>query len=190
MLYVQAYYARRIHLRFGLAFISEIYIGVGISQYLRIQWISLAYFAVGTVCDVVIAVVQMVYLHMHRPDSDNPGIVAIIQLITLVILHLNYTQIVLSSTTGALYAISLLANLDSRRVLREADTDTEGLDVLRTSRIRLDLLNISFKKTSTTNSSNAIGFLPGVTMDVSAVRSTTEDRQATVSERGNIESVV
>ncbi|KAG6916727.1 hypothetical protein DXG01_005607 [Tephrocybe rancida] len=162
-------------LGFGLAFMSEVYIRAGISQYSRIL---------------------VAYLHMHQPDSDNPGIVAIIQVITLGILHLNYAQLVFSNTIGALYAISLLAkimaltSLDSRRILREVDTETEGLDGLRTSRIRLGLRNISFRKASTTNLSNAMESLSGATMDVSALRSTTEDREATVSGKGNIESVV
>ncbi|KAG6827056.1 hypothetical protein H0H92_013373 [Tricholoma furcatifolium] len=155
-----------LQLGFGLATMSEAFHLVVLSRFTSVSWVAVTWLSFAAACDILIAVTQVVYLHRHRsgiPATNHlikiltlyimstgllTGIVAILELTTFAALGFNFVHVFLSIAMGAIYCVSFLANLDARRIVRDAHTDpaTFDLDNIRTEHKQNGTLKIMFKK--------------------------------------------
>ncbi|KNZ76225.1 hypothetical protein J132_11151 [Termitomyces sp. J132] len=143
---VQAYYAYRtylltksrflfavifglalLQLGFGLATMAETFKVVIIAKLTTLTWVSVPWFAFAAACDLVIAAVQVVFLHRHRsglPRTNRlikilslyilstgllTSVVAIVELTSFAAIGFNFPLVFLSVAMGALYVVSFLA---------------------------------------------------------------------------------
>ncbi|KAG6810500.1 hypothetical protein H0H92_011597 [Tricholoma furcatifolium] len=118
----------------------------------QIPWVAVTWLAFAAGCDLLITLVQVVFLHRHRsgiPATNRlvkiltlyimstgllTSIVAILELTTFATLGFNYVHVFLSQVMGAIRALhykmvavtlmrSLHDSLDARRTIRLAATD-------------------------------------------------------------------
>ncbi|KAG6908367.1 hypothetical protein DXG01_004865 [Tephrocybe rancida] len=143
-----------LQLGFGLATMSETYKLKYFIKFTSVGWVAVTWLSWSAACDIIVAAVQVVYLHRHRSGISksnrlikiltlyimSTGLLtsafAILELTTFVSLGFNFVQVFLSIAMGAVYVVSFLANLDARHTLRTVDMDSVGV-------IGLDNLNIS-----------------------------------------------
>ncbi|KAG6913350.1 hypothetical protein DXG01_007518 [Tephrocybe rancida] len=200
---VQAYYARRtyllikshllfgvilslavLQLGFGLATMSEGYKLKYLVKYTSVGWVAVVWLCCSAACDIIVAVVQVVYLHRHRSGISKSNrlikvltlyimstglltsIFAILELTTFAALGFNFVHVFLSIAMGAVYVVSFLANLDARRTIRAVDDDgVIGLDTLSISRDSSFKINVEKRKF--VDSENVVRSFPSTTTKVS-----------------------
>ncbi|KAH0589783.1 hypothetical protein H2248_005498 [Termitomyces sp. 'cryptogamus'] len=128
---------------------AETFKVVIIAKLTTLTWVSVPWFAFAAACDLVIAAVQVVFLHRHRsglPRTNRlikilslyilstgllTSVVAIVELTSFAAIGFNFPLVFLSVAMGALYVVSFLANLDSRRIVRGIDNDSRTLGSYR-----------------------------------------------------------
>ncbi|KAG6908366.1 hypothetical protein DXG01_004864 [Tephrocybe rancida] len=202
---VQAYYARRtyllikshllfgvilslavLQLGFGLATMSEAYKLKYLVKYTSVGWVAVVWLCCSAACDIIVAVVQVVYLHRHRSGISKSNrlikiltlyimstglltsIFAILELTTFASLGFNFVHVFLSIAMGAVYVVSFLANLDARHTIRTVDMDSDGVIGLDNLNISRDSsFKISVEKRRFVDSENVVGSFPSTTTKVS-----------------------
>lgn len=105
-------------------------------------WISLAWLGCSVACDLVITFVQVLYLMRHSSGTRRTdqilrtiiayivstglltSVVAILEISTFAALGFNFVHVFLSYPNGGVYVLSLLANLDIRRKVRNRSETT------------------------------------------------------------------
>ncbi|KAG6917769.1 hypothetical protein DXG01_001174 [Tephrocybe rancida] len=150
-------------LGFGLATMSEAFHLVVLAKFPSVTWIAVTWLSFAAACDFLITIIQVVYLHRHRSGiaATNKivkilslyimstglltSVVALLELTTFATLGFNFVHVFLSHVMGAIYAVSFIANLDSRRTVRMAKTDPVTLSQSVTTQGDHSL-NIMFRK--------------------------------------------
>ncbi|KAG6908370.1 hypothetical protein DXG01_004868 [Tephrocybe rancida] len=173
-----------LQLGFGLATMSKAYQLKYFVKYTSVEWTVVGWLCCSAACDIIVAVAQVVYLHRHRSGISKSNrlikiltlyimstglltsIFAILELTTFASLGPNFVHVFLSIAMGAVYVVSLLANLDARRTLRTVGGDgMTGLDTIHISRDLSFKINVEKRKFIDTE--NVVGSLPSTTTQVS-----------------------
>ncbi|KAG6825094.1 hypothetical protein H0H92_004724 [Tricholoma furcatifolium] len=158
---VQAYYARRTHLLikshllfgiilalaifqlgFGLATMSEAYKLVYLADYTSVGWVAVTWLCCSAACDLVVALTQVVYLHRHRSGIPNIAM-------------------------GAIYSVSLLANLDARRTVRAINSECVTFDLGNLQSSGDCTLKIKVEKNQVVNPGSPVDSYPSTVTKVS-----------------------
>ncbi|KAG6908368.1 hypothetical protein DXG01_004866 [Tephrocybe rancida] len=176
-----------LQLGFGLATMSEAYTLKYIVECTAAGWTAVVWLCCSAACDIIVAVAQVVYLHRHRSGISSKSnhlvhililyimstglltsIFAILELTTFASLGLNFVHVFLSIAMGAVYVVSLLANLDARHTIRTVDMNSDGvidLDDLNISRDSSFKISVEMRKF--VHSENVVGSFPSATTKVS-----------------------
>jgi len=159
-------------LGFGFATMSEAFKILIFAEFTTVTWVAVTWLSFSAACDLIIAVVQVMYLHRHRTGITGTNriintlilyimstglltsIIAILELTTFATLGFNWVHVFLSVPMGAVYTVSFLANLDARRTVRSAVTNTANM-------LGSEALSIEFKRVQQVRSESGTATFPG-----------------------------